>query len=168
VSSNDPPPYPGPQDPHGQQPHGQQPYGDQPPYGWSYPGHDQPYGQPYPGQQGQPPYGQPYPQPQEYGGGGYPPPMPGYGYQPPVENPRGKAIGALIANIAVTLLCCPPFGIAGIVVSAMAMSRSDTQPESAGNLTKWGWGLAAASAVLGVVVVAIYIALVVNNPDFVN
>ena len=178
MSSNDPPQYPGPQEvPGGQDPYGQDLYGRQPPYDpysgqpYPHPQSGQPYdpysGQPYPTQQPYDPYqGQPYQQPQQYGP--YPGPMPpAYGYgQPPDEGPKGQAIGALITNIVVTLLCCLPLGIAGIVVSAMAMSRSAEQPESARKLVKWGWGLAIASVVLGIVIIVIYVAFLATNPEF--
>lgn len=131
------------------------PYGQQQPYQYD------PYsGQPYP-----------YPQPQEYGGA-YPPPMPpvphAFEYAtPPVQSPRNLAIGALVTNIVLTLLCCSPLGIAGIVVSALAMGRADHEPESAKRLVKWGWGLAIASvvAVIALIVVVLVVAAVQSAPQ---
>jgi heme/copper-type cytochrome/quinol oxidase subunit 2 len=61
-----------------------------------------------------------------------------------------------------TLFCCLPLGVAGIVTSAMAMSRAETQPESARSLLKWSWILAGAALVLGLIVIVLYIVFVVR------
>jgi hypothetical protein len=168
VSSSDPPPQ---QEPYGPQPYQYDPYSGQPyPYPEAYPEgypppYDQPYTQPYPQPYPPQPYPQPYPQPQSYGGA-YPPPMPpvsgpyafeGHGSR--AEGTRGWAIGALVANIVLTLLCCSPLGIAGIVVSALAMSRADFQPDSSRTLLRWSWGLAIASVVLGLAFLVVVIVL---------
>lgn len=160
MSSNEPPPYPGPTDqgPYHPDPSGlvYDPYSGQP-----YPQTQQydPYsGQPYPAQQY--PYAEPYPQ--QYGA--YPP---AYGYAPPYDDgPKNQAIGALVTNIVMTLFCCSPLAIAGVVVAAMAMSRAPHQPESARTLLRWGWGLAIANVVLIVVLVVVWIAFLASNPEF--
>jgi len=144
VTSNDP-----------EQPYRYDPYTGQP-----YP-YDPYAGQPH---SYDPLSGQPYPQPQPYGGA-YPPPMPApaaYGYAPVGQNDglRNQAIGVLVTNIATTVLCCSPLGIAGIVVGALAMGRVDTQPDSARSLVKWGWGLAIVSVVLVVIMVVAFIVIV--------
>ncbi|WP_307792341.1 hypothetical protein [Streptomyces verrucosisporus] len=85
MSHNQPPPQPGP-GPYGQQ-SPQQPYGGGPQPGHGYP--QQP-GQPQPG----------FPQQQGWGQPGYPPPG-GYMPPPPPGGGKGKAIGALVAVLAV-------------------------------------------------------------------
>jgi hypothetical protein len=115
---------------------------------------DQPPGGPPPPPWEQPPPGQPPPySPPPYGAPGYGPPD--YGqpppYGPPDQGPRGQAIGALIGNIAATLLCCLPIGIAGIVLSALALSKAATQPDSARNLLRWAWICLGASIVVGII-----------------
>jgi hypothetical protein len=62
-----------------------------------------------------------------------------------------------------TLVCCSPLGIAGIVVSALALGRADHEPESAWKLVKWGWGLAIASVVLVIALFVVIIAVAVAN-----
>lgn len=155
---------------------------DQPPYP-GQPGHE-PYALPGGAQQpgypqydpsayGPPPgydqYGQPiypayptYPTYPTYSGYTvypYPPPYP---YAPPDTKVRGQAIAALVTNIVVSLLCCPLIGIAGIVLSAIAMSRSDHDPESARKLVKWSWGALAAAVVVGI---AMFVLLIVFTPE---
>ncbi|MFI0452345.1 hypothetical protein [Actinomadura sp. 6N118] len=128
-------------------------YGGQPP-GWNDPyGQPQnPYGQGGAGQSGWDPYGQ-------YGQ----PPGGSYGYGPPgVHGPpasQGSAIGALIANIIVTLFCCGVFGIAGIVTSAMAMSKVHTDPNSARKLITWSWVIFGVSLVVGLIIMVVYVAV---------
>lgn len=152
------------QDPWAYQPDSGQP--GQPTYG--QPGQE---AQPGSGQPGQPPYGQP-PGYDQYGRPVHPayppypvyPTYPGYqGYQgytvypypPPQPLPshdsvRGQAIASLVCNILASLVCCLVFGVAGIVLSAIAMSRSDHDPESARKLVKWSWGALAAAVVAGI------------------
>jgi hypothetical protein len=83
------------------------------------------------------------------------------------DGTRGWAIGALVTNIVLTLLCCSPLGIAGIVVSALAMSRADYEPDSSRTLLRWAWGLAIASVVLGLafIVVVIVLAATQSGPQ---
>ena len=148
------------------------------------PGYD-PYGQPgypppgYPASgytAGYPPgYGPPpgYEQPAGYGQAGYPQPTyptyptypgytvypypPPYPVPPPGDGPRNQAIAALVANVVAAVLCCPLVGIAGIVLSAVAMSRSDRDPDSARRLVKWSWGVLAATIVLGIVAIVLIV-----------
>ncbi|MFG2006511.1 hypothetical protein ACGFNU_45930 [Spirillospora sp. NPDC048911] len=130
-------------------------YGGQPP-GWNDPyGQPQsPYGQGGAGQSGWDPYGQ-YNQ------------TPGYGYGPPgVYGPpasEGSAIGALIANIVVTLFCCGVTGIAGIITAAMGMSKVKTDPGAARKLTTWSWVIFGVSLVLGLVILVIYFAVIASE-----
>ncbi len=101
---------------YGQGPYGQQPYGDpgygQQPYG--YQGHPGPYG---------PPYGQ---QP--------------YGYPPRQEGPRTHAIVALVISIVLALSCYVSLGgIAGAILSGVALSKIDTEPDTSRRMLKWTW-----------------------------
>jgi hypothetical protein len=84
----------------------------------------------------------------------------GYGYGPPGGPPsgasNGAAIGALIANIVAALFCCA--GIAwlpGIILSAIAINRTQQNPESARNLTVWAWVCFALNAVISVALIVI-------------
>ncbi|MCC5577393.1 MgtC/SapB family protein [Microtetraspora sp. AC03309] len=122
----------------GQQGHGQQQgqaYGQ--PYGQPY---DQPgYGQQGYGQQGygQPGYGSPYGQP-GYGQPPYGPP--GYGYPPQPAGPRTHAIVALVISLVLALSCYITLGgIAGAILSGIALSKVDTEPDTARRLLKWTW-----------------------------
>ena len=115
---------------------------DQPPPGYEY--QQQPAYQTYPGYQAYPGYTV-YP---------YPPPY----VVPASDGPRTQAIAALVSNIAVSLLCCPLFGIAGIVLSAMAMTRSDRDPESARRLVTWSWAALAASVVTALTALVLLVA----------
>ena len=156
-----------------QDPWAYQPGSGQPgPPGYGQPGYGQP-GQPGYGQQGQPAYGQPSGYDQ-YGQPAYPPyPMyptyPGYqGYlvypypqpqpPPPDDGVRGQAIASLVCNIIASLMCCLVFGVVGIVLSAIAMSRSEHDPESARKLVRWSWGALAAAVVAGIAVAVLVIA----------
>jgi hypothetical protein len=129
-----------------------------------------PYGQYGQGPQGNDPYNQqgwqhtqpgwqdPYAQQQGYG----------Y-YGPPVGPParsNGAAVGALVANIVSALLCCG--GIAwlpGIILASMAMSRNNTDPESAKQLTLWSWVCFALNLVLMVALFVILFAVGVVGND---
>lgn len=120
---------------------------DQPPPGYEYeqqqPGYQAYLG--YPGYQTYPGYTvYPYPAP--------------YAVQPVSDGPRTQAIAALVSNIAVCLLCCPLFGIAGIVLSAMAMSRSERDPVSARKLVTWSWAALAASVVTALTALVLVVA----------
>lgn len=92
---------------------------------------------------------------------------PEYGQtQPHDESTRNQALAVLVAHIAMTLFCCSPLAVAGIVVATQAMSRATVYPESARSLVRWGWGLAIANVVLVIVLVVSYLVLLVSNPDF--
>lgn len=126
------------------------------------PGHE-PYTPPWADQPDQPAYSAypPYPMYPTYPGyQGYavypypPPPQP----FPPHDNVRGQAIASLVCNILASLMCCLVFGVAGIVLSAIALNRSDYDLESARKLVRWSWGALAAAVVAGVAVVALVIA----------
>jgi hypothetical protein len=137
-------------------------------------GYDQ-YGQPTGYQSGQPSgydqYGQPtysaYPPYPAY------PTYPGYQgytvypYPPPPyqvvsgDGVRSQAIASLICNIIASLFCCLVFGVPGIVLSAIAMGRSERDPTSAHKLVKWSWGALAAAVVAGITV---FVLLIVFAP----
>ncbi|MEN3536435.1 hypothetical protein AAH991_15075 [Microbispora sp. ZYX-F-249] len=130
--------------PSGSSPYGQQPYGQH----GTPPGPDpnQQYGQQ--GQYGQ--YGQygqqeQYGQQGQYGQYGQPGPNPyqqqPYGYYPPrQEGPRTHAIVALVVSIVLSLSCYVTLGgIAGAILSGIALSKVDTAPDQARGLLKWTW-----------------------------
>jgi hypothetical protein len=105
----------------GQNPYGQQPYG-QDPYG-SY------------GQGAYDPYGH----------GGYGP------YGPPAARSNGMAIGALVANIVAAFLCCGGIlWIPGVITAGIAMSRNDSDPESARKLSIASWVCFAVNILLAI------------------
>ncbi|GAA3473504.1 hypothetical protein [Nonomuraea roseola] len=116
----------------------QSPYGQQMPYG-------SPYNQGPHGSGEQQPYGPPY--------GQQPPPGYGYGYPPPQQGPRTHAIVALVISIVLALSCyITPGGIAGAIMSGIALGQVDTHPDKARNLLKWTWisiGINVALVVLG-------------------
>ena len=128
-------------------------YGGGPPPGWQ-----DPYGG-SPGWGGDP-YGG------AYGSAG----APGYGYGPPGTPARSSSnastIAALVCNIVAVVTCCGVLSIPGAITSAIAMSRVDTDPESARKLTLWSWVLFGLSFVIGIVLMIIYIVLVVMAESY--
>jgi Na+/proline symporter len=112
----------------------------------------------------QDPYG-----PQSYGGSPYPgaPQPSGYAYGPPgvpVRQPSsGSTTACLVCNIASVLLCCGILGIPGAIVSAIAMGRVHTDPESARKLTIAGWILFGLSMVCGIIIAVIYLLVVISS-----
>ncbi|MGW0591682.1 hypothetical protein [Streptosporangium sp. NPDC002607] len=113
-------------------------YGQAPGYGqpgYGEPGYGQGYGQAGYGEQ---PYGQGYGEP-GYGQPGY-----GKGYgAPPYRNTEGvrtHAIVAMVISIVLTLSCYVTLGgLAGVILSSVALGRVDTDPPGARNLLKWTW-----------------------------
>jgi len=129
---------------HGQDPYAQTPYA-QDPYAQGGYAHD-PYGQ---GAYGQGPYAQdPYGQ---YNYAAYGPP----GALRPANT--GMTVAALVANIVTAVLCC--MGIAwipGVILSAVALSRANTDPESARRLTVGAWVCFAADILLAVAIIVLF------------
>jgi hypothetical protein len=136
-------------------------YGGRPPSGW-----DDPYG----GGQNWDPGG-------AYGGQGYGHGQPGYGQQgygygppgvpyQPVSN--GSTIAALVCNAVAILLCCNIVAIPGVITAAIALGRTQTDPPSARKLTIWSWSLFAASVVIAIIVLIVYIVIGVaaSDPDY--
>ena len=79
------------------------------------------------------PYGY---EPQPYGGYYGPP----YGYQPRQDGPRTHAIVALIISAVLTVTCYVTLGgLAGVILSGIALSKVETQPQQARSLLKWTW-----------------------------
>jgi len=119
-----------------------------PPSGWRdpYDPYD-PYGSPDPYGPQQPPQGWQDP----------------YGYGPPgvpaTTASNGSALGALIANIVLSMTCCGLLAIPGIITSAIAMGRVNSDPASARNLTLWSWIIFAVNIVIMVAIVIVYVAL---------
>jgi Na+/proline symporter len=118
-------------------------YGGQPP-GWR-----DPYGRPgwdpqgdYAQHAGQDPYAQ--------RGHGYGPLGAPQSHMSTGHMSTGPAIAALVCNVLLVLFCCNPLAIPGIVTSAMATSRTSTNPESARRLMVWSWVICGVSFVLGI------------------
>ncbi|SEG92416.1 hypothetical protein SAMN04489712_13349 [Thermomonospora echinospora] len=128
-------------------------YGDQSSGGWSDPYSYQSGGHDPAGQQGWDPYGQ-YAQHQQPTGQMY-----GYGYGPPGV-PQGRvdnssAIVALVCNSVATLICCNLLCIGGIVTSAIALGRAQTDPHESRSLVKWSWVILGVSLVLQILLIAV-------------
>jgi hypothetical protein len=120
-------------DPHAPDPYAQNPYAQNPyaqdPYAQN------PYAQ---GPYAQDPYGQ-------YDYAAY-----GPGAIPRTSTP-GTTVAALVANIVTAVVCC--MGIAwipGVILSAVALNRARTDPESARRLTIGAWVCFAVDIVLAV------------------
>jgi hypothetical protein len=161
-----PPPPPGPPGP-GDDPKGQQP-GQFPPYGGS--GGQFP---PPPGGSsgGYPPPPGGYPPPGG-SGGQFPPPPPGgqsgSGYGPPPFPGGSDQYSAppktyLVWSILVTIFCCLPLGIVAIIKSTKvnalwAQGRPDEARSTADSARKW----VIASAILGVIATAVYVAYILS------
>jgi hypothetical protein len=58
---------------------------------------------------------------------------------PAPEFPRQKAIAALVANIAVVLFCSPLFGLVGVAVAVIGLTRVSSNPASAAVFVRWAW-----------------------------
>ena len=88
-------------------------------------------------------------------GGGY---WSGGGYGPPDPRIKSQATLAFVMNIVACLVCCGVASLPGLIVGGIAMSKAETEPESARNLTRWAWiclGITVGLAVVGMVVVVI-------------
>ncbi|GGS72901.1 hypothetical protein GCM10010156_34770 [Planobispora rosea] len=162
-------------------------YGGQQPSGYGQPGHGQPatgydrpstgYGE-SPAGYGQAEYGRP--SPAAYGGygpshdaygqagygqGGY---GRGYGYGSPdyhnVDGVRTHGIVALIVSLVLALSCFLSLGgVAGAILSGVALSKVDHETARARDLLKWTWISIGANVVLLVLGAAVFIAAGVND-----
>lgn len=107
-------------------------------------------------------YGPPaYGPPGGYGPSGY-----GYGYGGPGEPPasRGNAIGALIANI-LGLCACLPFGIAGVVLAIVALTKVDDNPRTSRTCAILAW-VSFALALVGLAIyLFVYGAALLTDPE---
>ncbi|MFF5208032.1 hypothetical protein [Streptosporangium sp. NPDC000396] len=144
--------------------YGQTGPGQAPGYGQTGPGQapgygQQPYGQQQPSYDEQP-YGQGYGQPYDPGyGQGYGEPYGQYGYGPaPQKNNDGvrtHAIVALVVSIMLGFTCYVSLGgIAGAILSGIALGKVDTDPRGARNLLKWTWisvGINVGLVILGII-----------------
>ena len=103
---------------------------------------------------------------------GAPSPPYGYGYGPPGVAQRSgttpaSTIAALVCTCVATALCCNVLAIPGIVTSAIALSRSQTDPRSARTLTMWSWVVLAVAVVLYIAFFALLVVLdVQSGPDY--
>jgi hypothetical protein len=86
-------------------------------------------------------------------------PYPPYHPTPPDDRTRTLALASLGSNIAISAVCCPPLGIAGVVLSAIALRRCERDPVSARRLVAWSWVALAVSLVAGLVAVAVFVAV---------
>ncbi|MCW2878345.1 MAG: hypothetical protein JWQ95_2445 [Sphaerisporangium sp.] len=137
------------------QPPYDQPYGPpaQPPYDQAYGPptqgpYDQAYGPPAQGPYGQPGYGQPYGySPYQQNAYGYPP-------RPANDGTRTHAIVALVISLVLAMSCYVTLGgIAGAILSGIALGKAETEPHQARKLLMWCWisiGINIALLVLGV------------------
>ena len=74
----------------------------------------------------------------------------------------------LVESILVTLFCCLPFGIAGIVNAASVSSKfmagdiagAKRASEQAGKWTKWGFGVGLAGVALYILYIVVMVAIV--------
>jgi hypothetical protein len=69
----------------------------------------------------------------------------------------GMTVAALVANIITAVLCC--IGVAwipGVILSAVALSRATTDPESARRLTVGAWVCFALDILLAVAVIVVF------------
>lgn len=78
---------------------------------------------------------------------------------PPPPSGNGSAVAALIANIVLTVTCCGLLAAPGIVTAAIAMSRVNTDPVSAKNLTTWSWVIFGLAIFAGVVLLVLFFAM---------
>src|SRR5690606_12167901 len=87
---------------------------------------------------------------------GYPPSGYGYGYprNPKSDGARTHAIVALIVSLFFALSCyVTPGGLAGAILSGMALSKVEYEPDRANRLLKWCWislGINVGLLVLGI------------------
>lgn len=108
-----------------------------------YPGQD-----PATGPEMRPPYGTygqaPYDvtpaqmYPPGYAPPGYPPAGYAYGYHPD-PGARSGAIAALVTGCIAIVVCVGLLAVPTAILGGVALSRADTDPASARNLTKWAW-----------------------------
>jgi hypothetical protein len=130
---------------HGQQVHAQ---GYDPSH---TPGYEQGYGPGYGQGYGEPPYGQ---YPQQYG----------HGPARNNESVRTHAIVALVISIVLGLSCYVSLGgIAGAILSGIALGKVDTDPRGARNLLKWTWIAIGINVALVILAVGAFIVAGVNG-----
>lgn len=89
-----------------------------------------------------------------YGGYGY-----GYGYGPPDPKVKSQAVLAFVFNIIACVLCCGIASLPGLIVGGIAMSKAETEPESARNLTRWAWICLGITVGLAVLFIAVMIVI---------
>jgi hypothetical protein len=140
-------------------------------YGYQDPGYGQQ--QPYPPTDpyGQPGHGHdPYAQPGLYGQqGGYGPPYgpsQGYGQPPPQssDRPHTHAIVALVVSIVLAMSCWVSLGgIAGAILSGIALSKVDTEPGRARALLRWCWIAIGINVVLLILGFAVFVIAGING-----
>ena len=89
-----------------------------------------------------------------YGGAGYGMP---YGYGPSDPGAKSGAMIAFVVNAVLCAVCCGVPALPGLICAGIALSRAESDPESARKLTKWSW--IALGVVAGLIV--IFIALII-------
>ncbi|MGO1165217.1 MAG: hypothetical protein ACTMHL_01230 [Janibacter sp.] len=138
------------------------PYSDDP-----YVPSDRPQPPPYGGQPPMPPYsgGQPMgpgaPLPPGAPGAPVPPP---YAYPRPAQQPNSSAIVLTVISGVATLtgLCCY-LSIVPLVFGILGIVQQDSDPDRAAQMTKYGWISFAVIAVLAVIGLAAFIALIIAS-----
>lgn len=135
---------------------------EQPGQGWQYPSN--PYG-PGPNPYEQQPYGgygsPPGPDAYQQQPGPYGPP---YGQPPRQEGPRTHAIVALVVSAVLALSCYVSIGgIIGAVLSGVALSKVDTDPQQARKLLKGTWIAIGANVGLIIAIIGLVVFLGVNG-----
>lgn len=91
-----------------------------------------------------------------YGGAEYGVP---YGYAPPDPGAKSGAMVAFVVNAVLCAVCCGVPALPGLICAGIALSRSESDPESARKLTKWSWISMGIVAGLIVVMIATIIVL---------
>lgn len=98
---------------------------------------------------------------------------PQYGYGTPYGPPgvphapadTSGAVAALVCNIVAVLFCCNVLCIGGIVTSAIALSKANTEPEQTRTLTMWSWVIVVVSVLLQIALIGVLIVIGVVGSD---
>ncbi|WP_353951206.1 hypothetical protein V6K52_16435 [Knoellia sp. S7-12] len=81
---------------------------------------------------------------------------PAYGAAPP-QNTSALVL-TILSGIGL-VLCCQVFMIGSLILGIMGLTKNADDPEGARKMAKWGWVVFAASIVLSIIGIAIFIAL---------
>lgn len=95
-----------------------------------------------------------------YGPGGYGNPYAAGGPDPSVKS---HAMVAFVINAVLSAVCCGLPALPALICAGIALSRADSDPESARKLTKWAWIALGCAAGLIVLFIGVIIALGVSG-----